>query len=122
MRIDIDKGAVRGVEHAVTAALAQTAEWVVSDVRKAQTVPRDKGVLQGEAMHVVASALEGVEIVQSTPYARRLYHHPEYGFSREANPNAGALWWEPYIDGGKRKDVERAFLRACRRNGLDVAL
>ena len=29
-----------------------------------------------------------------TPYARRLYYHPEYNFSTEKNAEAGAYWFE----------------------------
>ena len=29
-----------------------------------------------------------------TPYARRLYYHPEYEFSTEHNPQAGGYWFE----------------------------
>lgn len=29
-----------------------------------------------------------------TPYARRLYYHPEYNFSQEHNAEAGAYWFE----------------------------
>lgn len=34
------------------------------------------------------------EIRYRTPYARRLYYHPEYNFSQEKNPDAGAYWFE----------------------------
>ena len=34
------------------------------------------------------------EIKYRTPYARRLYYHPEYDFSTEKNPKAGGYWFE----------------------------
>lgn len=34
------------------------------------------------------------QIEYRTPYARRLYYHPEYNFSKEHNPQAGGLWFE----------------------------
>ena len=34
------------------------------------------------------------EIRYETPYARRLYYHPEYNFSTEKNPEAGAYAFE----------------------------
>ena len=34
------------------------------------------------------------EIRYRTPYARRLYYHPEYNFSTEKNPEAGAYAFE----------------------------
>lgn len=34
------------------------------------------------------------EICWRTPYARRLYYHREYDFSKEKNEKAGAFWFE----------------------------
>ena len=34
------------------------------------------------------------EVRYRTPYARRLYYHPEYNFSQEKNSKAGAYWFE----------------------------
>lgn len=34
------------------------------------------------------------EVMWRTPYARRLYFHPEYNFSTEHNPQAGGYWFE----------------------------
>jgi hypothetical protein len=40
----------------------------------------------------------------STPYARRLYFHPEYNFSTKENPHAKGMWMEDWIKGGKDED------------------
>ena len=55
------------------------------------------GELQG-SVHVDRSRSErgSVSVVTSTPYARRLYFHPEYNFYQGTNPNAGGMWYEPY--------------------------
>ena len=34
------------------------------------------------------------ELNYLTPYARRLYYHPEYNYSTEHNPQAGGYWFE----------------------------
>ena len=34
------------------------------------------------------------ELRYRTPYARQLYYHPEYNFSTEKNPEAGAYAFE----------------------------
>lgn len=52
-----------------------------------------------------------VSIVSDTPYARRLYFHPEYNFNKVENPNAGAKWFEPYIDGNKKDFATNAFMK-----------
>ena len=41
-------------------------------------------------------------IVFHTPYARRLYYHPEYNFRTDKNPNTQGKWMQTYIDGEKR--------------------
>ena len=38
-----------------------------------------------------------------TPYARRLYWHPEYHFKQDKNVNAQGIWMQSYIDGDKKK-------------------
>lgn len=43
---------------------------------------------------LIASRLEEGELIWSTPYARRLYHNPQYNFSTDKNPSAGGLWFE----------------------------
>lgn len=43
-------------------------------------------------------------IVSSTPYARRLYFHPEYHFDKGENPNAKGKWYEDWLPGGKEED------------------
>lgn len=68
-------------------------------------VPRDQGTLQNEAMFVNTKKVKQgrVSIVHSTPYARRLYFHPEYQFSKDENPNAKGKWFEDWEPGGKKE-------------------
>ena len=40
-------------------------------------------------------------IVSSTPYARRLYFHPEYKFDKGENPHARGKWYTDWLPGGK---------------------
>lgn len=53
-------------------------------------VPKDQSYLiqSGIANTKVGSG----EVKWSTPYARRLYYHPEYNFSQ--SPERGAYWFE----------------------------
>lgn len=88
------------------AALEMTAEAVHTEVVQAQVVPRDTGNLQNESMFVDCSkSKQGtVTIVHSTPYARRLYYHPEYHFSKEENSNAKGHWFEDWEEGGEHDE------------------
>ena len=86
-------------------ALEQTAEAVHTEVVQAQVVPRDTGNLQNESMFVDFSESRNgkVSVVHSTPYARRLYYHPEYHFQTDENPNAKGHWFEDWEKGGKHE-------------------
>jgi hypothetical protein len=98
------------LSQASVTALEQTAEALHTEIVQAQVVPRDTGNLQNESMFVdMSDAGKGtVNIVHSTPYARRLYYHPEYNFSTKENPNAGAEWFEDWIKGGSKADFAPA--------------
>ena len=87
--VKLDFGTIRKLERAQIIALEQTAEYLHTEVVQAQVVPFDKGVLQGEAMapDYSRSSQGVVSLVHSTPYARRLYFHPEYQFQTKANPH-----------------------------------
>ena len=69
-------------------------------------MPFDTGNLQNESTFADYSNLAKGEtkIVSSTPYARRLYFHPEYNFSRDENIAAGGKWLIPWLEGGTRQN------------------
>ena len=100
-------------------SLAQTADALVTDLRDSQTMPFDTGNLQNDSTFLDDSQKEqgGVSIVSSTPYARRLYYHPEYNFRTTNNRNAGGKWFEPYISGNKTDFVKETFSKLFKRNG-----
>ncbi len=109
----IDYRALQQITNKMQESLVKTADAVKTEVMRSQTMPFDSGALQNRSTFVDDSdASKGeVRIVSDTPYARRLYFHPEFNFSREANPNAGAQWFEPYIHGDKRESVTKIFER-----------
>ena len=73
---------IRQLTHAAVTALEWTGEQLHQDTQQAQVFPFDTGHLQEDATFVDCSrAKDGkVTLVSSTPYARRLYYHPEYHF------------------------------------------
>ena len=100
-------------------ALEMTGQQVLNDLRNSQTMPFDTGNMQNDQTYMDDShSSQGfVSVVTDAPQARRLYFHPEYNFQRGKNPNAGAGWLDPYIDGNKAGDVKRWFKQFVRRNG-----
>lgn len=109
--VNIYDAVVGELEQAAQTALAKTAEAVHTDVVQAQVMPRDTGTLQNESTYVDLSELSlgKASLVSSTPYARRLYYHPEYHFSTVENPNAKGRWLESYVSGKKQEFVKDTF-------------
>ena len=100
--IKMDWGKIRQLEDAQITALEQTAEALHTEVVQAQVFPRDTGNLQNESTFVDCSESgQGkVSIVSTTPYARRLYFHPEYHFCKDENQNAKGKWYDDWLPGG----------------------
>ena len=99
------------IDEIAAQSLIKTADAVITDVQQSETMPMDTGSLQNRSTFVDKSQAKDLKvmIVSDTPYARRLYFHPEYHFNREHNKNAGGKWFEPYIDGTKKDYAERMF-------------
>lgn len=109
---------VKQIERAKQQALEQTGDALLKQVKNTQVIPFDTGNLQNEnTFEDCAQSWNGtVKIVSSTPYARRLYFHPEYNFSREENIAAGGKWFSPWLEGGTRQNFcSRAFVRLYRK-------
>ena len=92
-------------------ALIQTADALKTHLIQSQTMPFDSGALQNRSTFVDDSNSNRgvVSVVSDTPYARRLYFHPEYNFKKTNNPNAGGMWFEPYINGKEKNFVKNTF-------------
>lgn len=116
--IKMDWGRVQNLTGAAAPALEQTAEYLHTEVVQAQVMPFDTGNLQNESTFIdKTNSREGkVSLVSSTPYARRLYFHPEYHFQKHENPNAGGEWYKDWLPGGsKEKDCKQAFKQIYKR-------
>lgn len=118
IKVNWNFGAVRQVEQAVATALEQTAQAALEDVEKEQVMPKDTGTLSEAStfLYDAESRTGVVAIVSDTPYARRLYYHPEYNFQTSKNKNAGGKWFQPWIDGDKKEFAAKAFAEKLRQN------
>lgn len=108
--IKLNTAILKNLDKEKEIALIKTAEALKTEIIQAEVMPRDIGTLQNESTAVDDSnATNGsVSIVSNTPYARRLYFHPEYNFDRTKNSNAGGRWFDNYMDGNFVTD---AFIR-----------
>ena len=111
--------ALQTISNAQRQALEMTGQQVLNDLRNSQTMPFDTGNMQNNQTFVDDSnSHKGqVSIVTDVPQARRLYFHPEYNFQQGKNPNAGAGWFDPYINGEKTSKVKQWFKQFTKRNG-----
>lgn len=116
--IKLNMPKIKQLTQAQVTALEQTAEALHTEVVQAQVFPRDTGNLQNESTFVdYSDSSKGkVSIVSSTPYARRLYFHPEYHFQKGKNPNARGKWYANWLPGGSQADFAvNAFKNIYRR-------
>lgn len=113
VKVKINHKNLAAIEDIAAQALVKTADALKTDVQQSQTMPMDTGALQNRSTDVDDSQAKKfkVGIVSDTPYARRLYFHPEYNFNREHNKNAGGKWFKPYIAGEKQDYAQRIFER-----------
>lgn len=89
-------------------SLEMTTEAVLSDIKTSAVVPKDKGAtgLEGSGFVDLSDINNLVtRVVFDTPYARRLYWHPEYNFRKDKNANAQGKWMEAYLTGDKKKFI-----------------
>lgn len=117
--VRINQHRINELSETAVKALEMTVEAVHTDIGQAETVPMRTGALSGEQFFVdYEDSRRGlVSLVNSTPYARRLYYHPEYNFRKEFHANAGALWFAPYLTGIKKDFARRTFATLYRALG-----
>lgn len=113
-KIKLNLPLLKQLDTAQQTALRNTTDALLEQIKNSQVMPFDTGNLQNESTFADYSNLANgkTKIVSSTPYARRLYFHPEYNFSREENIAAGGKWLSPWLKGGTRQNFcQRAFAR-----------
>lgn len=111
---------IKQLTQAAVTALEMTAEALHTEVVQAQVMPFDTGRLEEDSFFAdYSESKQGkATLVSSTPYARRLYYHPEYNFQTDENPFAGGEWYEPWLSGGVSQDFARnAFKRFYKKVG-----
>lgn len=114
----INQQRVKTLERAKIKALEMTAEALKGEIQNDEVIPMQSGNLKNESFFIDDSqSKEGkVSLVHSTPYARRLYYHPEYHFSHEKDAHAKGEWFDDYLPGGKKENyAKNAFKELYRR-------
>ena len=106
VEVKINEQSLKAVDDAATKALISAARRLQEEIKDAQVIPMKTGHLQEEGFDIDAEAAENgdVRLIFDTPYAARLYFHPEFNFNHEHNANVQGLWMEPWKPGGVNGD------------------
>lgn len=104
--IKLNMSVIRNLGKNAPKALEMTTDALLTEEKNAEVMPFDTGNLQNESTYpdYTNSDKGQTGIVSDTPYARRLYFHPEYNFSRRENSAAGAQWHRYWQKGGTREN------------------
>ncbi len=118
-QIKIFNWKVKQLADAQIKALETTAEALHTEVVQAQVMPRDTGHLQNDSTFVDYSKSKSglVSLISQTPYARRLYFHPEYNFRKAENSNAQGKWLGPWISGDKKDFCKNTYAKQYKKFG-----
>ena len=116
--IKLNTANIKKIEQAMAKALPTTLEAMKTEVNNMQVVPKDTGNLEESV--VVDTAQDKGNISYSTPYARRLYYHPEYNFRKDKNPNAQGRWLDNFLYGPKKDWLVKAYGQFLKDNAGGV--
>lgn len=110
--IKLDRTKINTLINARNKALEQTTEAILSDIKTSAVVPKDSGELERSGFVDLSKLDDGIaSIIFDTPYARRLYWHPEYNFRQDKNINAQGKWMQSYIDGDNKEFVKDTYFK-----------
>ncbi len=109
---------IKSLEKACTTSLEQTGYATLTDIKTSQVVPKDTSALEDSGFVDTTGISSGyLRIIFDTPYARRLYWHPEYNFRHDKNVNAKGLWMQDYERGGEKEDyMKNVFTMFLKKN------
>lgn len=104
--IKLDRSKINILIKAKNKALEETTEAILSDIKISAVVSKDSGELERSGFVDLSRVDDGITSINfDTPYARRLYWHPEYNFRQDKNINAQGKWMQSYIDGDNKEFV-----------------
>ena len=110
-KIKLNVPKIKQLDRAAITSLEKTVSALHTEVVNAQVMPFRSGNMQNDNTYEdYSNSKQGkVSLNTSTPYARRMYFHPEYNFSKEENPNARGNWYEPWTTGKEKDFCKKAF-------------
>lgn len=116
--IKLNPEAIKAIQDAMVKSLPLTMEAMKTEINNMQVVPKEIGTLEESV--VTGAENELGYISYNTPYARKLYYHPEYDFRQDKNPNAQGRWMDPFMHGEKKDWLADAFGKLLKQNAGGV--
>lgn len=114
INVKLNQANINLVRQGMIKALPLTMEATKTEVMTMQVIPKEVGDLEES---VVVGAENNTSFISyNTPYARRLYYHPEYNFRTDKNPNAQGRWLDPFIHGPKKQWLTATFGEFLKQN------
>lgn len=111
INVNLNQFAISNLNSKLADIVEMTGEYTKTEIINSGKVPRDTGALVNSANVVADKVNNKVTISFSTPYARRLYFHPEYNFQGTGE----GLWMDDYVNGTKNQFVINTFKTLCSR-------
>lgn len=118
-KLKLNPQAIKKIEEAAIKALPLTMDEMKAELGRMAVVPRETGNLEVDNSSTGAEGNKGY-IRYNTPYARRLYYHPEYNFRTDKNPNAQGRWLDPFIHGDKKHWLANTYGQFLKQNSGGV--
>lgn len=117
VRTKINKGKLQQISKNTEKSLIMTAEAIKTDLYQSQTMPFDTGNMQNKSTFVDDTQSKNgvVKLITDTPYARKMYFHPEYKFKKNNNQNAQGRWFDIYITGVKKDFAQKTFAKLMKK-------
>lgn len=109
VKVNMDRNAFAKVDRAMIDSMRELAKQLDEEIKRAQVIPKQSGRLE-DSQYVISNGLE-IAISYNTPYAARLYYHPEYDFRADKNVNAQGKWLEAVL---KKDDITEKFAKLLR--------
>lgn len=100
-KVTVNYDNIAKLNRSIRRAIVATADAIKGDIVDKQVMPFKDGTLQGSLFVDSGRISDDARIVANTPYARRLYYHPEYHYQTGKNRNAGGKYFEPWTSKGK---------------------
>lgn len=119
IEVKLNQAAIEAIQRAMQDAALEAMGLLRTEVTTAQVMPFNTGTMQNPRTAVVQDVLPDTvhtALVTDTPYARRLYHHPEYNFQTANNANARGRWLRDWMPGGAQEGwLQAAYESALKR-------